>query len=122
MLTLEQKKLKKKILDNLVIHIGDIIKTERNDVLKKEIVPVFGVYAGHVDVNFKDEKVTIDYYATDTTEQTYFGPKELFAGGQIFEVKYAEILKPKIASAQKQKEMYDKARETGKGKKENYSG
>jgi hypothetical protein len=129
MLTLEQKKLKKKILDNLVLHSGDVIEAERKDAATNKIIPVFGVYSGHLDVHFKDNRVTIDYYLTDTKgntfdakDKTYFGPKEVLAGGHIFKVEYSEISRPIMATEQEKKKMYEDAIKTGKGKKSNYFG
>lgn len=129
MLTLEQKKLKKKIEDNLVLHLGDVIETERKNPLKNETVPVYGLYSGHLDVNFKDNQVTIDYYLTDSKgktfdakDKTFYGPKELLAGGHIYTVRYKEIDRPVLATEKEKEKMYEDAKAAAKGKNKNYFG
>lgn len=87
-LRLDEKKLRKKILDHLGISIGDIIKEDGTDI--------YGFYFGHVDVNFRDKHVTIEYYLSPEKVATYTAPKELYAGGETYKVEYQQVPKPKI--------------------------
>lgn len=104
MLSLDEKKIKKRILDELVLGTSTLLDVSNNGHAKE-----YGIYANHVFVDFASKTVRLDYYPASSAEvaKPYRAPLEIRVAGDTYKISYGSVERKKVLEGSELKQFYD---------------